>query len=136
MKVLIGIVLAIAAYVLVGAALALVTQAIWPDALPVDGQRPDGLAVLLVDLAGQCIACTVAGACAMTPSGLQLRRAVVGVGGPLLAITLVTTLATWSAMPDWYDAAVLALTLPFFALGSAWRNKAQTAAISVTNHAR
>lgn len=120
MKLLIGIVLAISGYVFVGTALALVTQAFWPDALPLDGHPPVERAALLADLFVHCIACAAAGALAMAPSGQQLRFALLVVGGLLFAITLVTTLATGSGMPQGYDVAVIVLTLPSFALGSAW----------------
>ena len=135
MKLLISLVLAVTAYVVVGVALALATQAVWPDALPVAGRRPEALSLLLVDLAGQCIACMAAGGCAMAPAGLRLRPVFVGVGMPLLAITLVCTLEAWSDMPDAYDIALLLLTAPFFALGAAWRHAARKATISTSYHA-
>ena len=135
MKLLIGLVLAIAAYVLVGATLVLLVQALWPGALPIAGQGPAGLGPLLADLGVQCIACLVAGACAMAPSGQRLRPALIGVGGPVLGITAVTTIAAWSVMPGWYDVCVLALTFPCFAMGAAWRHAVRTAAISTSYRA-
>jgi hypothetical protein len=127
MKLLISLVLAIAAYLVVGATLALAVQVAWPDALPVAERPPESLGALFADLGVQCIACGIAGACAMTPDPLRLRRVLVAVGGPVLSITVVSTIATWSAMPDWYDTAVIVLTFPFFAAGAAWRHTGRAA---------
>jgi hypothetical protein len=135
MKLLISLVLALTSYVIVGATLALAAQAIWPGALPEAGRRPEDLRLLLADLGVQGLACVIAGACAMSPAGLRLRTALVGVGGPVLAVTLVMTLAAWSSMPDWYDVGVLVLTFPFFALGAAWRVALRTAATTTSYRA-
>jgi hypothetical protein len=131
MKLLTGFLLALLAFVVVGAILALAAQAAWPAGLPADGHRPNATGLLVVDVVVQCFASLAAGICALSPSGLRLRPALYAIGGAIQALTIVTSLGTWTTLPPWYSLAVIGVTFPSFALGAAWRNAIRIAALTL-----
>jgi hypothetical protein len=54
-----------------------------------------------------------------------VRLATGAMGGAIFAFVLASTVCFWSLAPDWYDEALIAMTLPFVALGAAWRRAAR-----------
>jgi hypothetical protein len=120
MRVITGIVLSTLTYLLLSVFLVLVVHACLPGGTPSDGSTA-GRTSLILDLAVQGIACFAAGAVALAHAQGSVRRATGAMGGAILALVLASTLCFWSLVPDWYNEALIAMTLPFVALGAAWR---------------
>jgi hypothetical protein len=121
MKVITGVVLSTLTYVLISIFLMLVVHACLPgDVLP-DGGPITGHGSLMLDLAVQAVACFVGGAVAVAHAQCSVRLATAAMGGAIFALVLASTVAFWSLVPDWYNEALIAMTLPFIALGAAWR---------------
>jgi hypothetical protein len=123
MKVITGIVLSMLAYLAISIVLVLVVHASLPGEVTWDGQVVGRLALLL-DLGVQAVACFVAGAVALAHAQGSIRLATAAMGGAILALVLASTVSFWNLAPAWYDWAVIAMTLPFVALGAAWRRAA------------
>jgi hypothetical protein len=123
MKVITGIVLSMLAYLAISIVLVLVVHACLPGEITWDGQVVGQLALLL-DLGVQGIACFAAGAVALSHAQGSVRLATAAMGGAIFTIVLGSTLSFWNLAPPWYDWAVIAMTLPFVALGAAWRRAA------------
>lgn len=123
MKVITGIVLSTLTYLFISTVLVLIVHAFVPGAGLPDG-RIVGRWCLMLDLAAQAIACFIAGAVALAPAQGSVGLATGAMGGAIFALVLATTLAFWSVVPDWYNEALIATTLPFVALGAAWRRAA------------
>jgi hypothetical protein len=120
MRVVTGIVLSTLTYLLLSVFLVLVVHACAPGGVQPDGHIV-GRSSLILDLAVQGIACFAAGAVALAHAQDSVRRATLAMGGAILALVLASTLSFWSLAPDWYNEALIAMTLPFVALGAAWR---------------
>jgi hypothetical protein len=123
MRVVTGVVLSTLTYLLASIFLVLVVHACLPGEVSPEGQII-GRGSLLLDLAVQAVACFAAGAVAFAHAQGSVRLATAAMGGAIFAIVLASTLAFWSLVPDWYNEALLAMTLPFVALGAAWRSAA------------
>ena len=120
MRVLTGIVLSTLSYLLLNVFLILVVHACVPGGAVSEG----GVAApssLLLDLAVQAVACFAAGAVALRHAGGSVRLATAAMGGPIFALVLASTLCYWHVAPAGYNVALIAMTLPFVALGAAWR---------------
>jgi hypothetical protein len=120
MRVITGIVLSTLTYLLLSVLLVLLVHACVPGGVRPDG-RPAAQASLILDLAVQGVACFAAGAVALAHAGGSIRLATGAMGGVILALVLASALSFWSLVPDWYNEALIAMTLPFVALGAAWR---------------
>ena len=120
MRVITGIVLSTLTYLLLSVLLVLVVHASVPGGVEPDG-RIVGRTSLILDLVVQAIACFAAGAVALVHAQGSVRRATVAMGGTIFALVLASALCFWSLVPDWYNEALIAMTLPFVALGAAWR---------------
>jgi hypothetical protein len=123
MRLVTGVVVATVAYLLVCVFLVLVVQACVPGEVAPDGRVAGGLSLVL-DLAAQAIACLAAGAVALRHAQGSVTLATATMGGAIFAIVLACTLGFWSLAPAWYNWAIIVMTLPFVALGAAWRRAA------------
>jgi hypothetical protein len=123
MRVITGVVLSTLTYLLLSIFLVLVVHACLPDDISPNGQIV-GRWSLMLDLAVQAIACFFAGAVALAHAQGSVRLATAAMGGAIFALVLASTVAFWSLVPDWYNEALIAMTLPFVALGAAWRRAA------------
>jgi hypothetical protein len=120
MRIVTGIVLSTLTYLLLSVFLVVIVHACVPGEAPADG-RIVGRTSLFLDLAVQALACFAAGAVALAPARRSVRLATGAMGGAIFALVLASALCFWSLVPDWYNEALIAMTLPFVALGAAWR---------------
>jgi hypothetical protein len=123
MNVVTGVVLSTLTYLLLSICLVLVVHACLPGVVLAEGPVVERWSLVL-DLAVQAIACFVAGAVALAHAHGSVRLATLAMGGAIFALVLASTIAFWSLVPDWYNETLIAMTLPFFALGAAWRRAA------------
>jgi len=123
MKTARGLLLAIATYFLTSVILLLVVHAFAPGDFDAQG-RLVGRSATLLSLCAHGIACFMAGVVALPQARGRMRVALLGMGGGVFAVVAWSTVAFWSVAPAWYDWTILATTLPFVAIGAAWRRVA------------
>ncbi len=80
-----------------------------------------GKGALFLNILVQGLSAFAAGAVAAGYAGHDWRRATAFAGGGLFVLLLLATVAFWTAAPAWFNVVTLAMTLPFVALGAAWR---------------
>ena len=120
MKMLKAVVLALLVYVAVGAALMVLVHVVSPADFDERGRLLGGVASLF-GLATQGLSCFLAGGVAMAcVRGVPWATMVVA-SSALFALDLASCAAFWSDAPAWYNWVTLAMTLPFAALGVAWK---------------
>jgi hypothetical protein len=108
-------------YLVAGAVLVTLVQRGFPGEVDAQG-RAVGPHVLTLDLVAQAIATFAAGAVALPFVRGRWALATAVMGGVLLLVLAAATWSMWDLAPAWVNLLGLVTTLPFFALGAAFRS--------------